>query len=99
MKTPPIANLSCESRSVEETARSRSRTHLFFFARRWPPRSTDKSLVPIMALASEIAYEDWPWPLPSYADARLLRVCAPGRLYARGGSSGRLFQPGPFQPA
>src|ERR1700682_2719 len=92
-KTPCTGNLWWGFRWEEETVRSRSRTHLFFFARRWPARSTDKSSAPIMAQASGIAYEDWPRPLPSHADARLLRLRAPVGLYARGRSSGRLFQP------
>ena len=62
-------------------------------------RSTDKFSAPITAQASGIAYEDWPGPLPSHADARLLRLRAPGRLHSRRCSSGRLFQSGPFQSA
>src|ERR1700677_4502554 len=98
MKTRPIENLCYEFRWVEEIVRSRLPTHLFSSARRSPPRSTDKYSAPIMGQASGIAYEDWTRPLSSHADARLLRLRAPGGLYARRGSSGRLFQSRLFEP-
>src|SRR6202453_3352868 len=99
MKTPPIENLCCEYRWADAIVPSRSRTHLSFFARHWLPRSMDKSSAPTTARALGIAYEDWPWPLPSHADTRLLRLRAPGGLYPRCGSPRRLLQPGALQPA
>src|SRR5208282_5960111 len=98
-KIPPTANSCCAFPWAEGTARSPSPTLSFFFARRWLRRSTDRFSAPITARASEIAYEDWPWPLLSYVDAQLLRLRAPGGLHPRRGASGRLLQPRFIQSA
>src|SRR6202044_4200062 len=96
-RIPPIANLSFGFPWVEETVPNRSRMRLFFCARRWPAKLMVKFSARITAQASETVYENWAGPLPSHADARLLRLCATGRLYSRGGSSRRLLQSGTFQ--
>src|ERR1700733_6412542 len=87
-KTRPIANLCCEFHSAEEIVRNQWPTLLFFYARRWPARSTDKSSAPITAAASEIACDDRPPALSPHAHARLLRLRAPGGLHARRRASG-----------
>src|ERR1700728_2794086 len=72
---------------------------LFFFARLLLPRLTDKFSAPITAQALGIAYEDWPRPVSPHAHARLLRLRAPGGLYPRRGSPGRLLQSRPSESA